>query len=259
MYRQNKKKQAASQAATAASQASTAGDAYGYGAGAGMYAYGYGAGQTYSPYGYGFGPQGLGDYGYGGAFTGVGGGYYGAGVAAPVPMVATTNAQWSQAAQSVLTNAGYSGTDVLAALGQYLIGGNLSSAQAGIVSAAIAAEGYPPQEGTDGYPPAMKTGGTTGGGQSGTSESNSVGSISNLQASGVNKSGFTVKWNAVPSATGYAWKVGATTQWPNYVKQGTVTSTSVTVTGLNAGTAYNFGIQALPGGEGNNIHVTTSK
>lgn len=259
LYKQNKKKQAAAQQAQQASQAAAQAQyAYGYGSNlsqAGAYGYG---GLTYQPYGYGFGPDGLGDYGYGG-FTPAEPGYYGAGVATAVPQTATTNAQWSQAAYSALTNAGFDGTTVLAALGQYLIGGNLTSDQASVVQAAIGAEGYPPQAGVGGYPPALKTGGTPGGGQTGTSESSNVGAISNLQASKVTKSGFTVTWNPVPSATGYSWKVGAANQWPNYVKQGQASGTSVTVTGLNAGTQYNFGIQALPGGAGNNIHVTTTR
>jgi Fibronectin type III domain len=259
LYQQNKKKKAQTAAAQAQAAQAAAGQTYAYGsAGSSNFAYGYGAGQTYMPYGYGYGPEGLGSYGYGG-FTPAAGGYYGAGVATEVPTQATTNAQWSQAAYTALTNAGYDGTSVLAALGQYLIGGSLTADQNGIVTAAIAAEGYPPQPGADGYPPAINTGGTPGGGQPGSQTGQYAGAISNLQPSAVTRTGFTVTWNPVPNTTGYHWAVGTTQAWPNYIKQGTSSTPKVVVTGLNPGTAYNFGVQALPGGAGNNIHVTTSR
>lgn len=120
-----------------------------------------------SDYGYGYGPYGLGDYSDTGGVAGDSG-YYGAGtpgVYTPVNPQATTNAQWSQAAVSALTNAGYEGDTVLAALGVYLTGGTLSASQETIVNAAIAAEGYPPVEGPNGYPPSMHH--TTSTGQSG--------------------------------------------------------------------------------------------
>ena len=55
-----------------------------------------------------------------------------------------TNAAWAQAAEAGLTDIGYASTDVAAALGRYL--GNLSetSAQATIVTAALAEYGPPP-------------------------------------------------------------------------------------------------------------------
>lgn len=144
----------------------TGASSYGYGSGQ----YGYGSGQygygayTYEPYGYGYGPSGLGEY-PGGNYYGYG--YYGAGVGYPVPQQASTNAQWSQAAVSALTAQGYGGQDVLNALGPYLSGQNLTQSQTQIVYTAIAVEGYPPVAGTNGYPPAIKTGGGGGGGQGG--------------------------------------------------------------------------------------------
>jgi hypothetical protein len=161
MYRKNKKQQAAAATAQQTSaNAGVAGSNYAYG-----YGYGYGMGQQYSPYGYGYGAYGLGAYGGGSGQYGYG--YYGAGVPTQVQQQATTNAQWSQAAVSALTNAGYDATTVLAALGIYLTGGNLTSDQASVINSAIAAEGYPPQPGASGYPPSLHTGGTTGGGQGG--------------------------------------------------------------------------------------------
>lgn len=119
------------------------------------------------------------------AMTGAGigaAGYYGAGYPygnyAGVPQNITTvsgteyatNAAWAQAVEAGLTDIGYSSTDVASALGRYL--GRLpeTSAQAGIVQAAIAEYG-PPPVGT--YTVIMQSStGSTGSGNtgSGTSE-----------------------------------------------------------------------------------------
>ena len=158
------KKQAATKQANAAS-AGTAGTTNPSGSSGYGYAYGYGA-YAYQPYGYGFGPSGLGEYGGGQGDYGYG--YYGAGepVNEEVPGAAATNAQWSEAAMTALTSAGWTGSDVLTALGLYLTGAPVSSTQQGIIQAAIAAEGYPPSPGASGYPPAINTSTSTG--QSGT-------------------------------------------------------------------------------------------
>jgi len=143
MYERNKKQKAQTTAAT--QQANTAAYAYGYGM---TEPYGYGQ-LTYQPEVYGYG---LGYYGYGTTYP------YGAGTGAggTVPVAAaTTNAMWSQAAVSQLTNQGYDGAQVQAALGVYLTAGTLTAEQQAIVQAAIGVEGYPPQPGPNGYPPAM--------------------------------------------------------------------------------------------------------
>jgi hypothetical protein len=126
-----------------------------------------GYGYSYQPYGYGFGSSGLGEYGSDNTGD-YGEGYYGAGVPVneEVPGQASTNAQWSEASMTALTAAGWSGADVLTALGLYLTGSPVSATQTGIIQAAIAAEGYPPAPGANGYPPAIHTAPSTG--QSGT-------------------------------------------------------------------------------------------
>jgi hypothetical protein len=260
IYEKNKKAQAA---------AASTGSGYGYGYGA--YAYGYGQ----PGYGYGYG-SGAG-YGYG-AFGGgsVGGAYnagvpgygygYGSGTGGGTA-TASTNAQWSEAAVSALTAQGYDGTAVLAALGQYLMGGSLTSDQAAIVSAAVAAEGYPPQSGPNGYPPAMHTSAQSGQSTSGatppqpgggTTSATAAGTIQNLAATKVTKNSFTVRWNPATGATGgYAYVVRDLASHTQ-IQSGSTKATTVTITGLKSGTDYNFGIQALPGGAGNNVHVKTS-
>jgi Fibronectin type III domain len=245
MYRKNKKQEAQSAAVTAQ------GAQYAYG-----YAYGYGLLQQPQfdyAYGYGYGPYGLGAYGGGTGQYGYG--YYGAGVPVGVVQQATTNAQWSQAAMSALSTAGYNPMTVLAALGQYLLGGNLTSDQAQIVTAAIAAEGYPPQSGATGFPPQMHTGGTPGGGQTGETK---AGPISSLTATNATRTSFVAKWSAASNASqGYAYIV--TQENGVQVKRGNTSQTTVTITGLHPGWEYNIGVQGLPGGQGKNAHVTLKK
>jgi hypothetical protein len=168
-----KKETAKSSAATAAaSTATTATPTAGYGYGA----------YSYQPYGYGFGSSGLGEYGGGTGDYGYG--YYGAGEPTEeVPTQATTNQQWVEAAMGVLSGAGYTEATSLPALGLYITGSPLSSAQVAIVQAAIAAEGYPPQPGASGNPPGLNTSGTTGGQTGTTSAGNvSVPNVANMTA-----------------------------------------------------------------------------
>jgi PASTA domain-containing protein len=113
----------------------------------------------YIPAGYGYGPDGLSDYGGYDNSGAQDGGYYNAGTSTPVQVQtqATTNAQWVQAAISALTNQGYTGTQVTAALGTYVTGGALTADQVSVVNAAIGVEGYPPVAGANGYPPSIKS------------------------------------------------------------------------------------------------------
>lgn len=130
--------------------------------------YGYGTASTGSNYtgnSYGYGSAGNG-YGYqtgaygGGDNTGGAYGYYAEGN----PNTPQTNAAWTQACVAQLGNDGYDPMTITAACGVYLTAGTLSSAQVQIIQACIAAEGYPPTEGLQGFPPQMHTGGTTTGG-----------------------------------------------------------------------------------------------
>jgi hypothetical protein len=142
-------------AAASAPATDSSGTAYAYGYGsAAASAYGYGAYGTAgfesepglaSTY-YGYGPYA---YGYGASGVGVGTS------TPPTSAPAATNAQWAAAAQQSLVNEGFSSVTVAEALGEYITGGTLTSAQEQIVQAAIAAENYPPVAGASGYPPAM--------------------------------------------------------------------------------------------------------
>lgn len=152
LYMKHKSSAATAPAATAAGYGY--GTGYGYGINAG-YGYGYGQFQAGETYGYGLG---IASAGYG---TGVAGYGYGYQPTSPSPGP-TTNALWLTDAESAL-DATHSPATVSAALGKYLAGGTLTSDQAQIVSAAIAAVGDPPVPGPDGYPPAVHSG--TPGGQ----------------------------------------------------------------------------------------------
>jgi hypothetical protein len=235
--------------AAAATPATTS--AYGYGA----YSYGYGAGselaqeEALAAEGYGYG-------GYGYAASGFG-------VGTSVPVTSTiapvaTNAEWAQYAEQFLVNQGYTGTTVGEALGAYITGQNVGANES-IVEAAIAFQGYPPVPGADNYPPNINTNGsntgqgtgTTGGTGTTSTTSKAAGSVSNLVLSKKSGTSIAAKWNPATGATGgYKWALTGPVN-----KSGSTHGTSVTITGLKAG-SYNFGIQALPGGQGNNEHVT---
>jgi hypothetical protein len=158
----------------------------------------------------------------------------------PTPSVPTTNSQWLQDALAVLPGGDSSANE--AALAGVLGGLTVTSAQQQIFMEAVGLVGNPP----GGYPTPIKLSDT--GAQPGSPSS--AGAISNLT---VTASGTTVtaRWNPAKGATGgYSWSLTGPSS-----HSGKTTSTSATVTGLKAGT-YNFGIQGLPGGPGNNEHVT---
>jgi len=145
------------------SATATAANSYGYGT-VSANSYGYGTGANY--YGYG----GVGAFG-----SGLEPEYYSYGYG---QTSFTNNSQWSTYATQQLENAGYSGTTILAALGLYLTGGTLSSDQVSIVQQAIAVAGYPPSEGTNGYPPNYHAATSTG--QSGTTSATGTISVPNV-------------------------------------------------------------------------------
>lgn len=241
-YVKNKKAKAAA--------ASTAASGYGYGG----YAYGGGYG-----YGAGLSQQ----YAYGGAGGGYGTSGYpatGYGVGTPpsgTTQVAATNAQWAQYAQSFLVSQGYDSQTVSVALGAYITGHNVGANES-VVEAAIAFEGYPPVAGPNNMPPSINTSGANQGQPSGSSVTGGnvmkvAGAISNLQVRKKTATSFTVGWNPAQGAT-QGYKYDTTGGGVN--KPGSTHGTSATVSGLKKGQTYNFGIQALPGGPGNNIHIT---
>lgn len=96
-----------------------------------------------------------------------GGGASGAGVSTAIPgaPVATvvTNAQWTANVMAALGQVPNLDLGALsAALGLYLTGSAVSTDQEHLIDQAIAAAGYPPVDGPNGYPPAIHTQPQTG-------------------------------------------------------------------------------------------------
>src|SRR5579863_565623 len=97
---------------------------------------------------------------------------------------------------------------------------------------------------------------TSTGGTGTATAAKTAGAISNLNATATGKTTARVTWNpAANAAGGYAYQVKQLNG--KLVASGTTHATSVNLSGLHAGWEYNFGIQALPGGPGDNIHFTT--
>lgn len=213
---------------------------------------------------------------------GLSGYYYGAGgstaTSAPGPGNFADNAEWAQYVLSYLTaSAGADSGAVSTAIGLYLTGAQVTTDQTAIIDEAIAYGGTPPQAGPNGDPPGINTtAGSTGTGSSSAGSTSSTttpppasttppssssgsgkaaaGAISNLQSSAVTKSSFTARWNPASGATqGYAYVLSELNG--TVVHKNTTKSTSISFTGLHPGWTYNLGVQGLPGGPGDNIHV----
>ena len=234
-----------------------------------------GAGLDYAGGGGGLSGNGLSGYYYNGA---------GASSTAPGPGNFADNAEWAQYVLAYLTSSagGDSGT-VSTAIGLYLTGAQVTTDQAAIIDEAIAYGGTPPQAGASGDPPGINlVAGSTGTGTSSagstsvgswptssttdTSSSSSstssaaaaakaapAGAISNLQAT-VSGTSATVHWNPATGASqGYAYELSELNGTVN--ARSTTKATSISFHNLHKGWTYNFGIQGLPGGPGDNIHI----
>jgi len=160
--------------------------------------------------------------------------WYGAGssstgdTTSSTPQAMTTNAQWSQYARDQLLAADVaSGADIGAALGNYLAGKPLTSAQQTIVQAAIAYAGYPPV-GTHVVVPGGDTEITV--------------APTGLKVIGTSPNSVTLSWAAVAGADFYdVYRSGAAS---NAVRS---TATSATISGLNSNTSYTFQVAAVSG------------
>lgn len=168
----------------------------------------------------------------------------------------TSNSAWAQAATAGLADVGYVSTDVATALGDYLTGTPVTAAQASLINTAIAEYGPAPVGTLQIVLAPVSTASTTTTGSTGTSASTptaKAGSISNLEAT-VSGTTAKVSWNSTPSAATYSYELNELDG--TVVKKDTTSSKSASFSGLHKGWTYNFGIQALPGGPGDNIHIT---
>lgn len=156
------------------------------------------------------------------------------------------NSDWVNEALGVLPGDFNSNQTALSAV---LAGLVVSTAQKNVFLEAVALVGQPPQ----GYPTPIKTSDTSA--HPGTNPGSTMaGPISNLQPSQITTTSVTMHWNPAPNAKqGYHWHLVQLNG--GGIKDGNTNGTSVTITGLHPGWHYNFSVQGLPGGPGNNYLV----
>lgn len=159
----------------------------------------------------------------------------------------TTNAAWEQyALQQLQANAGpdYDASAVVADLGAYLAGGKVTPDQKTVIESALGLAGPVPVTGANGYPPSINMVGNPSG-----PGSTPPAPVTNVKAATISTTSVVLTWSAATGATGYAWTVGG--------KSGTTTATTVTVTGLTAGTSYTATVDSTgPGGASSPASVT---
>ncbi|HWG26102.1 hypothetical protein [Actinospica sp.] len=170
----------------------------------------------------------------------------------------STNAQWSQ---YVLTY--FAGNDNLQALtdaiGLYLAGQTVTAAQQGLINDATAIGGPAPVSGPNGYPPSIKTAGSTSGVTTPTGGS-PVASVSGGHVISVNNNDAEVGWTA-KGATQFK----VTIHGPGKIngRTNTISGTTASYSGLEAGHTYDVSVQALVNGKASGkagtITVKTTK
>lgn len=191
---------------------------------------------TYDPNAVGYDPNAAGGTG----------GYFVPDSSTQGPM--TTNAQWTQAAMTALANVA-DPTALAAALGAYLTGAAVTQDQTTLIDEAIAAEGYPPVAGPNGYPPAIHTqastgqsqgGGITGGGGTATKLSPPAARVDS-----VTRTSAHLSWAPVTGATGYRlYDSSGGASNGEGARDGTA-GTGLTINNLAPHTRYGFRMRSL--------------
>lgn len=190
--------------------------------------------------------------GYSGQTYGGGYGGYGPQTQPPQtpPQGFQDNAQWTQAAEQLM---GSTGNDSIAAsLGKYLVAAPLTTDQVTVVQEAIAAEGYPPVAGPNGFPPSYKT----VEGPPPPPKQTAKNPVKNLKAT----ARFTqvdVHWEALPNAKDYLVKTYLNGKM---IHQDTTPSTFITLHNLQKNTSYRITVWGQPGtGTNASVRVRTEK
>jgi chitodextrinase len=137
-----------------------------------------------------------------------------------------TNAEWTQKAVELLSNAGYDPATVAAALGEFLARRALDKTEATIARAALGMVGQPPE----GRPWTVIEEASTGTG--------TLRAPTGLAVKGTTDSTISLGWGSVSGAGSY--KV-----YENGSVKLTVSGTSATVTGLKESTTYKFAVAAV--------------
>jgi hypothetical protein len=169
----------------------------------------------------------------GGDGSSSGGGDIGTQVSTGPPF--TSNAAWTQYVTAYLVGTlGMDPGTVANDLGKYIAGQPVTQAERdGVIQPALAYGGPPPVAGANGFPPSISvTGSVSGTGGTPGAPTLSLGAVTDT--AGV------VKWAAVSGATGYAW----TASGPSYSKTGSGAGTSVSLSGLKAGSSYTVAVHA---------------
>jgi hypothetical protein len=144
------------------------------------------------------------------------------------PNAIDSNAEWTQKAVELLGNAGYDGTTVYAALGEFLARRALDKTEASIARAALAAVGQPPVNGP--YSVVEEAGTNTG----------TLAAPTNLKAGGTaTATSVPLQWDKVDGALYYRIYRGTGENI------GSSADTKFTATGLQADTAYPFSVAAV--------------
>ncbi len=170
----------------------------------------------------------------------------------------STNAQWSQYVLNY-----FAGSDNLQAMtdaiGLYLAGQTVTAAQQGLINDATAIAGTPPVTGPSGYPPSIRTAGSTAGG-TGVTGGSPVASASGGHVVSVNNNDAVVAWNAT-GATQFAVTIHG--PGPLNGRTSTVSIPQATYSGLEAGHTYTVTVQPLvngkQSGKSGNIVIETTK
>lgn len=170
----------------------------------------------------------------------------------------STNSQWSQYVLSY-----FAGSDNLQALtdaiGLYLAGSTVTATQQGLINDATAIGGTPPVTGPNGYPPSIRTAGSTAGG-TGVTGGAPVASVSGGHVISVNNNDAEVGWNAT-GATQFAVTIHG--PGPLNGRTNTISGKTASYEGLEAGHTYTVSVQAIvngkPSGKAGNIDIKTTK
>lgn len=141
----------------------------------------------------------------------------------------STNAQWTQAAVDLLTNAGYDSATVYAALGDFLAHRSLDKSEATIARAALAAAGQPPVGGPYSVNEAAATGTVT------------LAAPTGLKVTSTTTTSVTLSWNPVDGAGYYrVYRSGASTN----VGATDAGNHTITISGLSPNTSYTWYVAA---------------
>jgi hypothetical protein len=210
------------------------------------------------------------------------GGYYAgsgalgvSGTTPPVPGTGgfTQNGQWVQQAEADMQGAGIDPGALAEALGAYITGRAVTTAQQSLIDQAIAFEGYPPVAGSSGYPPAIKAQPITPPptttppvtkppGPTGVTK---YPAPTGLQASSIGISSVLLSWTDVPTKpTARSYTIAVYDKAGHLASQSTASApdmpgahTQVTVGGLKTKTAYHANVWAN-GGKQAPPHATVS-